>query len=619
MPPKATPRRSGRRRVKEEPPSDSEHTQDVFPLPEPATQDVEMQEENTAQTIPPPSSDTIAPDSSQNTEVAFNLDTSPTNPFANPAIVDTAIIPPKTVSKFKPRAGRRTKEAREADEKAEAERRAQKAAEAGLGRLSTATGSTNRGRGGSQGGSRGMSSHPFANPREQNQQAYGPFGGGTHFIRPTPRTRGGKAQASIRPISASDPAADTTTKAETTAGASTDKKPRQKKAKAETVTSKATTGRSTAKSRAAEIIYLSSDDSGVEGQRRNIEEINLVSSDEADSDDDPIPTIGVRRVKPHGESSTALRPVRVERYEHVSRAAGLTVKPKRSASTDSKAKQQTKTVREVETIPSDEDPEKDPDLEFVRSDPKSEVARGKARQPDDDVRDEPQDREETARPKSKPARKVGFQHLDAVETVEEREEQERHVEGVESLKEELASMGTSTATDPFAKETQSEEQGAAGELTERNGRLYLFQLPPLTPMLFDSEKETASINGADPPSTANNGPNEPSTKDTKPTASVTVKKEEGTDKATSEPRALTAAMHQKLPDGRAGKLKVHKSGRVTMEWGEVDMEVHWGSEVDFLQDALLATPAGEAEKTAWSLSQVKGKMVVTPNWEKMFK
>jgi len=87
---------------------------------------------------------------------------------------------------------------------------------------------------------------------------------------------------------------------------------------------------------------------------------------------------------------------------------------------------------------------------------------------------------------------------------------------------------------------------------------------------------------------------------------------------------------QKLPSGAVGKLRIHKSGKATLDWGGTKLSVGMGGEVGFLQDiVVLGLPdkkvgaegaEGAAEKEdagpgwAMGMGQVKGKFVVTPDW-----
>jgi DNA-directed RNA polymerase III subunit RPC4 len=94
--------------------------------------------------------------------------------------------------------------------------------------------------------------------------------------------------------------------------------------------------------------------------------------------------------------------------------------------------------------------------------------------------------------------------------------------------------------------------------------------------------------------------------------------------AAGERAKVLTADGARLPSGFAGKLNVHKSGKVTLEWGETNMEVKWGSEVDFLQDVVLAVgdrgeePGAAETRSAFALGQVRKKFVVIPDWQKIY-
>ncbi|CCH44578.1 DNA-directed RNA polymerase III subunit [Wickerhamomyces ciferrii] len=65
-------------------------------------------------------------------------------------------------------------------------------------------------------------------------------------------------------------------------------------------------------------------------------------------------------------------------------------------------------------------------------------------------------------------------------------------------------------------------------------------------------------------------------------------------------------------EGLIGKLRVHKSGKVTMKLGNVVMDVGKGSQTNFLQEVVL--DEGEAEKSAYLLGHLEEKVVVTPRF-----
>lgn len=73
-----------------------------------------------------------------------------------------------------------------------------------------------------------------------------------------------------------------------------------------------------------------------------------------------------------------------------------------------------------------------------------------------------------------------------------------------------------------------------------------------------------------------------------------------------------------------GKLRVHKSGRTTLDWGGTSFELTPGNRSNFLQEVASVEIRPENQRAApedagdaISLGRVKGKFVVVPNWAKM--
>jgi hypothetical protein len=87
----------------------------------------------------------------------------------------------------------------------------------------------------------------------------------------------------------------------------------------------------------------------------------------------------------------------------------------------------------------------------------------------------------------------------------------------------------------------------------------------------------------------------------------------------------------------AGQLRVHKSGRITILWGGVqdddepfELEASRGTHCEFLQEVAFVqeqSPWGDEDidergarkGAAFSLGQIKGKYVVSPDFEKLVK
>lgn len=65
-------------------------------------------------------------------------------------------------------------------------------------------------------------------------------------------------------------------------------------------------------------------------------------------------------------------------------------------------------------------------------------------------------------------------------------------------------------------------------------------------------------------------------------------------------------------EGLVGKLRVHKSGKLTMKLGNVVMDVGKGSQTEFLQEVVLADE--KENPNAYLLGHLKEKIVVTPRF-----
>lgn len=119
--------------------------------------------------------------------------------------------------------------------------------------------------------------------------------------------------------------------------------------------------------------------------------------------------------------------------------------------------------------------------------------------------------------------------------------------------------------------------GSQGELLEDS--YFLVQLPSVLPELQCPEEEVQRP-GDDPPPDGGVGP--------------TI---------------------SRLPDGKIGKLKIYKSGKVKMDIGGMPFCVDQGSETFFHQELALVCPlAGEMI----NLGSIQNRMVLTPDLETMF-
>mmetsp|Transcript_120769 Transcript_120769/g.225761 ORF Transcript_120769/g.225761 Transcript_120769/m.225761 type:complete len:453 (+) Transcript_120769:139-1497(+) len=70
----------------------------------------------------------------------------------------------------------------------------------------------------------------------------------------------------------------------------------------------------------------------------------------------------------------------------------------------------------------------------------------------------------------------------------------------------------------------------------------------------------------------------------------------------------------RLPDGLLGKLRIHKSGKVKMQIGELEFCVDQGCDTFFQQDLACVCPS---EKEMFALGQIHKRMVLTPDIDKL--
>ena len=137
-----------------------------------------------------------------------------------------------------------------------------------------------------------------------------------------------------------------------------------------------------------------------------------------------------------------------------------------------------------------------------------------------------------------------------------------------------------------------------------------------------------------------------------------VKSEPGTGPASRKKgaaaKALDKAYYARLPvpSGIAGKMRIHKSGKITILWGNeapeadeapeptsaspaasampkkhappIEMEVNRGIDCQFLQDVVIMKPdvairegLEGKEGTVFALGQIKSSFVVSPNFQKL--
>lgn len=530
--------------------------------------------------------------------------------------------PSKPTLKYKPRAvGRRSKEEREAIEKLEAERHAERLAEAAAiqrGKASMAArGKAGfAGRGG-RGGMMGMSA------------AAGPLGSGFAARR----GRGGSRFGTGDSRGTSMP----------------------RRSKSMTVGAAGGSGGGGSAS-------VSSDESDGE-LRVSIDRINL-ESDADDDDDEEDVVLDQKKKKQQRKGKIALgsardkglRPIRVERHEHEDRVVSVNMESSTAKSTELREQAKGKA--------------KDDDALFVQDDEETltetetQVKQEPTDEHDQAMMDVPHAEEPVTTddgllpvPKKKVRRKLDSREpsVPAVKdpksllrTKEDIEEYDRHAEDLELVKDlftkepptkpneltEGAEVEAEAETDEQEKE-KTEDEEAESQDDKLTGQLFLMQFPPITPNLIEPNADGTNADGE-----ATDIPNPAAYQGAGQNAEVNgaqsdvpgLKHEEefevldGLEESTAartQSKVVTAADWQ-LKAGQAGKLNVHASGRVTMDWGGISFELDRAAAVDFLQEALIvSTPPNVTEDVVddeykvWAMGQLSGKFTVTPDWEKI--
>ncbi|OGM41548.1 DNA-directed RNA polymerase III RPC4 [Aspergillus bombycis] len=539
-------------------------------------------------------------------------------PAAKPPAPGGPGEPAKPTLKYKPRAvGRRSKEEREAIEKLEAERHRERLAEA----AAIQRGRGNHGPGGrggfgrGRGGQFGAASGPLGSMQGRRGRGGGPGGFGSRFNDSRASSMSRRSR-SVIDIGSGAVSRD-----------------------------------------------VSSDESDNE-IRVSIDHINLDSDDEEAEQvvDKKKGKLAVKNAEASGERG--LRPIRVERHEHEERVVSVNMESSSSKSAELRQQAQAKAADDGALFVPDDDGSSGSATE-------TETGPRVKQEPTDDDHamtdvaphaDEGLTTDDGLLPeqKVKVRRKISREPpavkdpKSLLRTKEDIEEYERHEQDLAMVKDlftkeeepkepqpepvevESSAEDTETAAADGAekdkeKEKESEEEEDESAKDKLSGQLFLMQFPPMTPNLVPENSgdnsAAASIEapgqGA-PDGTASSNGIAPQKTGVKREDGVEIL-DEADDFQPTEPSKVVTATDWQLRAGRVGKLNVHASGRMTMDWGGISFELDRATAVDFLQEALIVSGAAdpaeggvpEEENRVWAMGQLSGKFTVMPDWEKM--
>lgn len=356
--------------------------------------------------------------------------------------------------------------------------------------------------------------------------------------------------------------------------------------------------------------YISSDEEAT-GPKKDVDTINLISDDEEG---------GTRR-----ERASSMRPVRLKRVEHRDRRAGAATEsgivevgdssddgaaneaqddPSRPAAT-SKLKAKTKS-KDVEIVGENRIWQ---GTHRGEDEPQTQIKE----EPDDDVEmtvpppqlrpQSPETTRRLGRGKGRGSTNIlGGKKKPAFNTDEEEAEWERYQQDLQTLVDELGGVGV----------------GEDGDLTEEYERtksehLYLFQFPPVLP-----ELRRASADVKPEPEASVQAPSSPKATKRAPTAPPMTSSDQAIKIEDDGPGASTENTGTRLEAGALGKLRVHQSGKITLDYGGTSLQLNKGLDASFLQDAVITKmPAADdidGKGLAYALGPVRGKFVITPDF-----
>ena len=423
-------------------------------------------------------------------------------------------------------------------------------------------------------------------------------------------------------------------------------------------------------------------DEDLDTPRVDIEHINLVSDESGD--DDPIFTGGRKTPKSRGKSTSkgGLKPVRLHREVHKERVTLVNTEPAIKVQSDSDEEFPT-----VDELRSSRAPAKGKvskgtfeDLEAtearIKTEPGLELTfHGIQHPPAGSPESSRQPKGRTSSPESKRKSKdqlvnsaIDVDGLDAdvgakakrdrktrtssskkkdkkpvIQTEEDRAEYERHLEDVAILANELGGLQGNLGTQSQDVEGDIAMDGLNQSPDKKEGRLYLFQFPPVLPELYnpkypkpktkaqikaEKEKEIAEAEAAVAAQTGVISAKAKGKMSERTGDANAIKVEDelvlgpdGQPKKEEEKKKRDEVVHE---EGWIGKLIVRESGKVELCWGGTNLLVGRGVDAGFLTTGVMVdmvergpVGGGAPEGKALSMGQVMGKFVVTPDWERM--
>lgn len=388
------------------------------------------------------------------------------------------------------------------------------------------------------------------------------------------------------------------------------------------------------------------------------EDVGYISSDEDEADaDGPKQNIDqLQVIDLTGEDDEKFAPVRLWREEHKDRTVGLSIEEElanqEDGSTENVASEKKKgkqRAKDLEVTGATERPKRP--TAYSSSDTDTEPHIKEEPMDDDSTRPStpepapaPADGMVTSPLSSPESRRKAKEKIKATadgavpdeeddfilpeppkfQTQAEKDEWERRYDDLRDIRNELGRLMPKPTTDADGDVAMTENTPNLERIKEqqkvREEHVYLFQFPPVLPDL------SAVVVKPDPETIRVAHPHDaqPMDVDEQPPAQEAPK-----DVKKDDPQA---GSQPKLPAGAVGKLRVHKSGKTTLDWGGTSLVLGMGAEATFLQNIMIAKmpekkpmdddqAASQDQESAvgMGMGQIRSKFVVMPDWDEILK
>lgn len=341
----------------------------------------------------------------------------------------------------------------------------------------------------------------------------------------------------------------------------------------------------------------------------DVEYISILDNAQSDGED------GDMQIEPIWGAGA---PIRVPRSAHVDRAAQVNTEVSSSRKSRADRSRRGNKVLFEELVKVEHEPPGGGDDALLPNIPEADKKKSR----------KPRSSESKRAISAKRRRSSAIRNKIIVSTVEGREELQREAMDRATTLKELAGGFADVKIDSDSDTGQPPHHRNA----ETENQIFLFQFPNILPQLVLSSKHKEQ-GDAKTPAQPEQAPEEP-LRHHHPSRPSTILQRK------SSAKAQQALLESYPPPGIAGKLRIHKSGRMTMLWGvptsageddtPFEMDMSRGTQCEFLQELVAmrkhspwgdqdVDERGKRKGVIFSLGQVKGKFIVSPDFEKLLK